>query len=152
MTTEDLQADFEIRRVLARYCHGIDRRDHELVRSCYHENAITEHMTFSGKVADFLDTLETGRFRMRFHHLGMPLIDIAGDVAHVETPHTASHIVRPDADGPERVWVLWLRYQDRFERRDGEWRIAHRVVRFDGDLVIPATDSLIPREKQENPR
>jgi ketosteroid isomerase-like protein len=151
ITLEQMEAESEIRTVLARYCQAIDRNDHDQVRSCYHENAVTEHMTYAGSVTGYLQTVKANQYRMRFHHLGLPLIDIAGDVAHVETPHTASHIVRRDEGGPERAWILWLRYEDRFEKRNGEWRIAHRVVHFAGDLMLPVAETLIPPGKQENP-
>jgi SnoaL-like domain len=32
-----------IRQLLARYSRAIDRRDYELLRSCYHPDAVDEH-------------------------------------------------------------------------------------------------------------
>jgi hypothetical protein len=81
--------------------------------------------------------------------MGAPFIQIDGDTAMVETYCTSSHISTRDERGPERVWILWVRYEDRFERRNGEWRIAHRRVRFDGDIVTPATETLISYDKRE---
>jgi hypothetical protein len=149
MTLEDLESEYEIRRVLARYARGIDRKDRELVRSCYHEDATDEHLNYSGSAAGYVANLwKDDRFRLTHHHLGAPAVEVSGDVAQVETYCTSSHIVRRDAGGPERAWILWVRYEDRFERRNGEWRIAARVVRFDGDVVLPVLETLIPPNKQ----
>ena len=152
MTLEDLEAEYEIRRVLGRYSHAVDRRDNELLRSCYHPDAHDEHMSYSGGVEGFIESLNQnpGRFSMRFHHMGPPRIEISGDVAAVETYCTSSHITTRDTDGLERVWILWLRYEDRFEKRNGEWRIADRVCRFEGDVTLPASATLIPPDKRQD--
>ena len=45
----------------------------------------------------------------------------------------------PQPDGTSNDLVYGLRYVDRFERRDGEWRIAHRVCTWDwarSDLAV----------------
>jgi SnoaL-like domain len=148
MTLETLEADYQIRQVLGRYARGIDRKDRDLVRSCYHPDATDQHLTYSGSAEGYIAGLwSKDRFRTTHHHLGSPYIQVSGDVAQVETYCTSSHIVRRDEEGPERAWILWVRYEDRFEKRDGEWRIADRVVRFDGDLVVPVSETLIPLEK-----
>ena len=36
----------EIEEVVLRYCRGIDRRDFDLVRSCYHPDATDRHGSF----------------------------------------------------------------------------------------------------------
>jgi hypothetical protein len=33
------------------------------------------------------------------------------------------------------------RYLDRFERRNGEWKIAHRQACYDWNSSVPSTDS-----------
>ena len=38
-------AENAIRRTLYRYCRGIDRRGFELVRACYHSDALDDHGT-----------------------------------------------------------------------------------------------------------
>ena len=39
MNVDDLVARERIRDVIHRYARGVDRRDYELVRSCYHPGA-----------------------------------------------------------------------------------------------------------------
>ena len=44
----------EIEEVVLRYCRGIDRRDFELVRSCYHPDARDRHGSFDGTVDEYV--------------------------------------------------------------------------------------------------
>jgi hypothetical protein len=121
----------EIREVLARYCRGIDRLDSELVASVYHDDAYDDHGTFKGSGKDFAVSVVQGlsRFERTMHFLGNSLIDVDGDVAHSETYCVAYHRLRAD-DSPAEAqdFVAGVRYVDRFERRDGAWLIANRVV------------------------
>lgn len=116
----------EIHDVLMRYARGIDRRDFELVASCYHPEATDDHGRFKGPVEDFIPWVaETlGRFETTMHFLGNVLIELDGDRAYAETYCVAYHrLVGQDVDS-----IAGLRYVDRFDRRDGEWRIADRKI------------------------
>lgn len=153
MLPDELVAEYEIRRVMARYAHAVDRDDDELLRSCYHPDAVDEHMSYSGQIEGYIQQRHERpkAFRMRHHMLGAPYIQVDGITATVETYCISSHIMARDEEGPERVWILWVRYEDRFESRDGDWRIQHRQVRFDGDMVVPATSATrIPYGKRED--
>lgn len=115
-----------IHDVLMRYARGIDRRDFDLVASCYHPGATDDHGRFKGSVEAFIpwvtNTLE--RFDSTMHFLGNVLIDIDGDTADAETYCVAYHRLR-DADTDS---IAGLRYVDRFERRASGWRIADRKI------------------------
>lgn len=150
---EELLAELQIRRVLARYAHAVDRDDDEMLRSCYHPDAIDEHMSYTGPIDGYIEQRRSHAksFLMRHHMLGMPFIQIDGNTARVETYCVSSHIMARDEEGPERAWILWVRYEDSFEARDGDWRIQHRRVRFDGDMVVPQTSATrIPWGKRED--
>ncbi len=133
MTIDDLVAQQEIRDVLARYTRGVDRMDRELVLSCYHPGAHDDHGAFQGSAEEFADWVQEvlSYFDTTMHFLGQQLVEVAGDRAHSETYCVAYH--RRDARDDEPGSDLWmgLRYVDRFERRDGEWRIADRRCVFD---------------------
>jgi hypothetical protein len=43
-------------------------------------------------------------------------------------------------------WVVNIRYVDRMERRNGEWRIADRVVVLDSQRSDPVPGDLAPLE------
>ena len=124
----ELLDEREIHKVLLRYCRGIDRMDRELVRSCYHEDATDEHGSFSGSVEEFLawvwPLLE--RYTLTMHFVGNCLVEVAGDLAAAETYGIAFH--RSEDPAAHLNLMTGFRYLDRFERREGSWRIARRVA------------------------
>ena len=122
----------DIREILYRYCRACDRADRALLESCYHPGAIEDHGAFFGDAADFAANLVTNSARLyqRVNHMvGTINIELDGDVAHVEAYVCAGGpLVAPAADGGTQVRVIYGRYIDRFEMRNGEWRIAQRIV------------------------
>jgi len=127
---EELLAQQEIRDVLARFCRGVDRGDVELVRSCYHADAYDDHGSYKGDVDGLCEAVHAlVRHTVRTQHtLGQTLVELDGEAATAESYVTAHHRL-PARDGrPESDLFVGARYLDRFERREGEWRIARRGV------------------------
>lgn len=144
---DDLLAEHEIRQVLARYCRGIDRYDLALVRSCYHDDAVDEHGSFTGGPDEYVAWVGKllTRYAMTMHVLAGSSIERTGDVALVETYGMSFHRSGPESAGDAKLNLMTgFRFVDRFERRasgdgggdadgggggtDAEWRIAHRVA------------------------
>jgi hypothetical protein len=111
--------------------------DWALLRSCYHPGAIDEHGRYNGEVEGFIAWLqqELPRYAATFHQLGQQLIEIQGENASSETYGVAWH---RSADGDVDRTVL-VRYCDRFERRNGEWRIAHRTCVYEWVRMDPVS-------------
>jgi ketosteroid isomerase-like protein len=132
-----------IRRLLDSYPRAIDRQDHDLLASLFHPDAIDEHGPFNGPAQGFVDFMRNGETPGHhwMHHNGTQLIDIQGDVAFTET-YTLAFYREPDAEGQRsnREVFLRVRYIDRVEKRDGEWRIAHRRVAFSPCHVLEVTE------------
>ncbi len=63
------------------------------------------------------------------HLLGQTHIELDGNTALAETHVAAYH--RVDMGTEERDTVLGGRYLDRFEERDGQWRITERTMLYD---------------------
>jgi hypothetical protein len=127
-----------IQDALCRYARGVDRGDWELLRSTYHPDAIDEHGDFKGSVDGLIEWLDK-RFAgvdNSTHFLGNCLIEFASlDLALVETYFVSRRMRPPVGDeckaagpGDAMCREVWGRYVDRFERRDGEWRVACRTV------------------------
>ncbi len=131
-----LVAEAEIRRVVARYCRGIDRMDLDLVRSCYHHDASGyEHGSFSGSVDEYLEWVGglLAKYDATMHLVGNQLVEFDdADTAWVETYGISVH--RSESGAPHLNLTTGFRFVDRFERRYGEWRIAHRVAVPDWSL------------------
>lgn len=147
-------AERAIRRRLLEYCRGIDRLDAELVASVYHPDGTDDHGVFTGLGVDFahyaVERL-ADHTEATMHFLGDSIIDFADErSAHVETYVHAEHRCRDD-DGPylERFGG---RYVDRFEARDDDWRIAHRLCLREWDERVAVTLAFPPGRFAEGRR
>ena len=130
----------EIREVIYRYCRGIDRRDLDVVRACYHPDATDRHGSFFGTLDEYLVWVDalTARYEWTMHFVANILIELdeGGDRAAVESYGTSIH--RSEEPKPYLNLATGFRYLDRFERRDGAWKIAERVAVAEWSLKIPA--------------
>jgi ketosteroid isomerase-like protein len=144
MPLDDAQAlrrltdERQIRDAICRYARGVDRGDWELVRSAYHPDAYDEHGDYKGGIDGFIAWLDE-RFAgvdNSMHFLGQSLVEFGGaDVALVETYFVSRRLTAPKPGDPTSAGVgdalareAWGRYVDRFERRAGAWKVAHRTV------------------------
>ena len=143
-------ADAELRRLLDKQActdlvyklaRAIDRCDEDLLRALFHEDATDDHGVFHGTARDFipwvLEVLAT--MRRTQHCICNVLIEVDGDVAYGESYFIAHHCI-PGEDG-DQFMVAAGRYLDRFERRDGAWKFAHRQACYDWNAAVPSTDS-----------
>lgn len=149
----------DIIAVLAAYCHALDRRDPELLASCFHPDSTHRHGPFEGPSSQFLGFAQAvlANLEATHHQISPPLIRIEGAVAHVETYFIAFHRIPADAPkdavfpgtGEAQDLVIGGRYVDRFERRDGHWRIAHRTGVHDWQRQTPAADGAFAQTPPE---
>jgi hypothetical protein len=138
----------EISETLHRYVRGVDRGDWTLVRSTYHPDATDDHVEYRGDVDGLIAWL-SDRFAgvdNSVHFLGSSLVEFVGeDVALVETYFVSSRLRPPNdtetaqtAEGDAWCRQSWGRYVDRFERREGVWRVATRTVLVDARFTSVA--------------
>jgi hypothetical protein len=139
----------EIRDVVLRYCRGVDRGDWEMVRGCYHDDAFDHHGGFRGTPDDFVAHVSESlprRFERTMHFAGQSLIDLDGDVAHVETYAIGYHRWTPlDGEAP-RDMSVGARLYDRLERRDGVWRVSDRKLIYDWTRIDDVAGEHVPPE------
>lgn len=139
---ERLLAREEICEVLARYARGVDRADAALLKSCYHPDAIEEHGgNYTGNALEYVDgAIPRIRALGQMQHLlGTSHVEFDGDVAWVETYIlTFLRMARPDGSSVDTF--TGGRLHDRFERRDGAWKIAHRRTIFDWNRDEPSSE------------
>jgi ketosteroid isomerase-like protein len=126
---QDLIDREAIRTLIYAYCNAADRHDHVKMRSLYHEDAIDDHGAMSsGPAMDFIDRLPEIQASMEILHHNVTTINIAidGDYAEGEVYLLALHRVK----GPEGPFDVLVggRYFDKYARRDGKWKFAHRAI------------------------
>ncbi|OCB22538.1 hypothetical protein A5689_17550 [Mycobacterium intracellulare subsp. yongonense] len=135
---QQLLDERDILACVHRYCRGVDRLDEALVRSAYHSDAIDDHAVFRGSVDEFIMwafAFHRERHLSHQHYVTNHTAEIVGDIARSETYFVMAARNRQGAS----VTLHGGRYVDRFERRRGLWRIAHRVsmVEWVGGLADP---------------
>lgn len=142
-TTQYLLDRQEIRDCIDRYSRGLDRHDDELLASAFHPEAIDNHGHWIGRKDEFVQWANHevhDPLLAHNHHITTHLAEIDGAVAHVE-----SYVIFVLRHSDKKtVRVGGGRYIDRFEKRDGEWRIAIRQLvldwRFVADGILFNTD------------
>jgi hypothetical protein len=138
---------------LNRYNRGVDRCDEDLLLSAYHEDATECHGTFTGPPAEFARSIRSAQasWSGSQHHITNHLVEIEGDVANAET----YFVVLSQRHGEDQLGLVGGRYIDRLERRDGNWRIALRVVVIDVGADVPARPApnriAQPRQDRSDP-
>jgi len=74
------------------------------------------------------------------HNTGNQNVEVTGNTAWAERYTVATHRLAADDTGPERDFITSVRYVDRLECRDGDWRILKRVSVLDWTRVEPVGD------------
>jgi ketosteroid isomerase-like protein len=140
-----------IRDCVYRYSRGVDRHDDELLASVFHPDAIDQHGNlFLGRAPDFVRWANGAHsgYVSHTHSITSHSCEIDGNVAHAESYVLTVH---RHADG-RRVRVLGGRYVDRFERRDGEWKIAVRRVLRDWRFDVSGAKFAVREDLQTDDR
>jgi hypothetical protein len=134
----DKQALYEL---LIRYARGVDRFDRELVLACFHPDATMRYNTYDGPAVALFEGLFSGSaagqagLPVGQHVVTNALFEVRGDVAYGESYLEARRAGvggrqagTGEPIGPGFPSTRIGRFIDRFERREGEWRIASRRV------------------------
>ena len=125
----------DITSALMRYAQAIDRGDLEAASRCFADDATASYE--GNDVGPGRDTIlayfkggarslpSDKRTISSMHFIGNVLIELDGDVAHVES-YMLAHLFR-GTDTPNEMLIRGLRYLDLFVRTQDGWQIQHRV-------------------------
>lgn len=152
--SDRLYVEYEIKDALQSYCRGIDRRDFDLVRSVYHMDAEDFHGPYNGNIDGLIEWMMRRHegVAQSMHMLGNCLIQWDGDTtALVETycvtyqklklgSESSTSDVGLAVGGSGQQTQVRCRYLDRFENRDGSWKIAKRVVAYESLLLEDSSE------------
>lgn len=120
-----------IRNCIARLARGEDRRSAADIRSCWWPDATFDYGVHNGSFDAYLAWVVPGADAIKDtqHVIGQSHIELDGDTAKVETHVISYH--RIDMGAGDRDTCIGGRYLDTFARKDGEWRIADRIMLYD---------------------
>jgi len=142
-----------IQDAMYRWCRAVDRLDYEGMRAAFHPDGTDNHGIFSGSADGLVEWIRERHKGIPFssHAVSNMLIEFAGpDLALVETyvrtlqryPAEAAASLAQLSGGELGKGAFGVdlmtssRYLDRFQRRNGEWRIWRRVLIQDWKQMI----------------
>jgi hypothetical protein len=157
-TVERIADRMAIQDVMYKWCRAIDRLDYEGMRAAFHPDATDNHGPYVGGVDGLVEWVRERHKPIPFssHQVSNILIEFATpNLALVETYIRTLQRYPADAKaslaqlsggqtGKPGVGIDLLgssRYVDRFERRNGEWRIARRTLIQDWKQLIEVTEN-----------
>jgi hypothetical protein len=124
-----------------RYCRAMDRIDHELGYSIWHEDGTADYGkdVFQGSGRAFIDhvCIQHGHLLTHSHQVTNVIIELDDDRAGSEAYVTAT--LRMERNGTLLQMVVLSRYIDRWSKRNGRWAIDHRVTVMDMDEIRAVT-------------
>ncbi len=141
----EIQDRLEIAQQLANYARAMDRCDHALGYSVFHENASADYgAMYQGTGSGFVDfALEAHKgLLVHNHQISNFTIELNGDLAGSEAYVTMTG--RIDASGVLHDMRSIGRYLDRWAKRAGAWRIAQRHYIHAFDDMWPVTRAAYP--------
>ena len=134
----------DIHDLAMRYCRACDRIDADLLKTVFHEDAYLAYGTFDGPAPEFvtwvIDHIRND-YVHGYHAIANEYVVVDGDAACGELYAIINNIVVAE-DGRFIENTIWGRYLDQYERRDGEWRIAHRQFLLDSIESRPSSDQV----------
>lgn len=134
-------AKFDIEQALARYCHGVDRCDVDILKSAFWADATADYGSGESNAHVFAEGLIPALLSMQLthHSISNILIQFDDNVtnAKVQTYCNAFHLT--EVEGQMVEMEVGGRYLDQFEKRAGEWRIASRLYVMDWNRNGPST-------------
>jgi hypothetical protein len=166
----------EITDVINLWSRGAQRKDWDLLRSCYHDDGLDLHGSIDGNVDEFVEWMKGYHAtitQVMFCNTNTIIEFVDDDHAFVETNCIGFQRYTRDAQdarvaflGPEyadkevEIDMFFAgRYLDQFDRRDGKWRIAKRVVVYEkaeptearGPLPGPESGLIVQTRGDDDP-
>jgi hypothetical protein len=153
-----------IQDLMYRWCRAVDRLDRQAMLDIFHPGAFDSHGPYIGPVEGLVDWIMVRHqpIQVSSHFIGNLLIEfVTEDLALVESyvrtiqqypAHAKSQLAQLTGGASGRADVAMdmftsSRYMDRVERRNGEWRIAHRTLIQDWKQLVEVKEqALQPHE------
>jgi hypothetical protein len=137
MTSDALQQELLIRRLIERWAVWRDAGDWERFATVWHPDGVMMATWFQGPFAEFIRVTREGWDKgvSILHFLGGSAIEVRGDRAIAQTKMTISQ--RGPVDGVLCDVVCTGRFYDFVVKHDGQWKLLHRQPIYEKDRIDP---------------
>jgi hypothetical protein len=126
--------------LIYRYCRAVDRIDHELGYSIWHDDGMVDYGNYyQGGHRGLIDKICANHLQMQCHSHQMTniIIELDGDRASSESYVTA--YLRIERNGQLKQMTVLSRYIDTWSRRHDHWGIDKRIAIRDLDEIRDIT-------------
>jgi hypothetical protein len=140
-------AEHAIQRVISDYGRGVDERDFERIRGCFHPDATITYGGEPCRTRDegiaWLEQVTPALFALS-HYFGPAIVDLSDDGRSANCQTWCINVLQFDrgAGGEAAQKALGLLYDDVFQLRDGRWLIAERRNQSEWSLDIEGNTRL----------
>ena len=147
LTTEQMLDEYAVKRVRQVWAFARDHGEWDTMRACFHPGATVRVAWYSGPVEGFIkETIEGAADRApgegTKHWIGNSRAWVRGDRALLETD--AQVLGRQRFAGHKFDFTLYIRFYDKLERRQVEWRILRMDAIYDRDRLDPVLAGTLP--------
>lgn len=126
---QEMLDEHALRKLVHAYCRAVDRGDMAALRKLYHPDAVDAHGSFStGSVEGFFKQLAASRpyLKTMAHNITTANFVIDGNSAEGEIYNIAVHTFAGKSRDTDLV--IGGRYLDKYEKRDGTWKLLERTI------------------------
>ncbi|WP_313802529.1 nuclear transport factor 2 family protein [Sphingobium sp.] len=152
LAIDNMLAKNALNDLVMRFCRAADRRDYDLLRTFFHDDAVYKvGNVFSGSVDECLEWLSGAMeaFELTNHFVCNASYRIDGDRADGELYFIAYHRTigaelianqRTSSAEPKHL-IVTGRYLDNYECRHGEWKLACRHLAWDAAFTAEVAEA-----------
>ena len=136
----------EIAHLIAQHSRGIDRGIAAMFSDVYAADGWVDYGFFDGTAGDFADVVTQGDHErpVSLHRPSNVWIKFTGPDKAISETYVVAYTTGEDEDGGTLQTLIGGRYLDTHERRDGAWRMVHRLYVMDWNTNWAATGSAAP--------
>ena len=127
-----------------RYCRAMDRIDHALGYSIWHQDGTADYgHNYQGSGHGFIDHVcaQHSAMQQHAHQMSNIIIELDGLTAGSESYVTAT--LRMERGGKIMQISVISRYVDRWSKRDGRWALDHRQAVMEMDEMREVTPMML---------
>ncbi|MFC9556216.1 nuclear transport factor 2 family protein [Rhodococcus sp. NPDC056960] len=137
-----LESNATIVKLMADYCHGIDKHDLDLFSSVWHPDGVLGMGEGLGahkgieEIQHFIRDLVWIELLPESHHWTTNISLMFSDDDHAEA---TSDVLTVATDSSDSRLSIAATYYDKFERRNGVWRLSRRdsQIHYQLPIVVP---------------
>jgi hypothetical protein len=140
----DAELRANVEHCLHSYCRGIDRLHAPSIAAAFHPGAaLIDYGSDPTTIELFIERALSSlgrKFIATQHRISNTTVERTNYGALVETYVHATHVTETGDSRSLHTFVG--RYIDRFEERDGQWKITQRTLRNDWTNVVPMVEAM----------